>query len=169
MEDDEILEIMFSRFQMLVKGLKVIDKGYSTDDHVKKIIRSLPKKWILMVTVLNLAKDLNSISIEELFCSIRSNEIELEEDEPQKRGKFVALKSKAEKTRAYQAEEESEGSDKDSEDDDELSLISKRVNKLRKHMHNGQGKFRGAIKNVGRSNSSSGQNKQGYGKEVICF
>ena len=43
MEDDEIVETMFSRFQMLVAGLKVLDKGYSTADHVKKIIRSLPK------------------------------------------------------------------------------------------------------------------------------
>jgi hypothetical protein len=44
MEDDETVETMFSRFQMLVAGLKVLDKGYSIADHIKKIIRSLPKK-----------------------------------------------------------------------------------------------------------------------------
>ena len=44
MEDDESVETMFSRFQTLVAGLKVLNKGYSTTDHVKKIIRSLPKK-----------------------------------------------------------------------------------------------------------------------------
>lgn len=43
MEDEETIENMFSRFQNLVPGLKVMDKGYSTADHVKKIIRSLPK------------------------------------------------------------------------------------------------------------------------------
>lgn len=78
---------------MLVAGLKVMEKEYSITDHVKKIIRSLPKKWRLMVTAFKMAKDLNNISLEELVSSLRSHEFELDEDEPQKRGKFVALKS----------------------------------------------------------------------------
>ena len=59
LEEDETIETMFSRFKILVAGLKVLDKGYSTTDHVKKIIRSLPKKWRHMVTALKLEKDLN--------------------------------------------------------------------------------------------------------------
>jgi len=82
MEDDEAVEVMFSRFQTLIAGLKVLDKGYTTADHVKKIVRSLPKKWRPMVTALKLSKDLNNISLEELVSSLRSHEIELEEDEP---------------------------------------------------------------------------------------
>ena len=78
-----------------------------------------------MVTALKLEKDLNSITLEELVSSLRSHEIELEKDEPQKWGKFVALKSKPEMTRAYQVEEESNVYDEDSKDDDELYLISK--------------------------------------------
>lgn len=46
-----------------------------------------------------------------------------------------------------------------SEDDDELSLISKRVNRLWRHRHNGQGNFREDKKIVGRSDSSSGPKK----------
>ena len=84
MEDSESIKAMFSRFQILVVGLKVLDKGYSTTDHVKKIIRSLPKQWRPMVTTLKLAKDLNKISLKELVSSLRSHETELEEDEPQK-------------------------------------------------------------------------------------
>ncbi|XP_050920064.1 uncharacterized protein LOC127137668 [Lathyrus oleraceus] len=125
-EDDEKGETMFSRFQMLVARLKTMDKGYSTTDHVNKIIRSLPKKWRPMVNSLKLEKDLNSVSLKELVSYLRSHEIKLEEDE--KRGKSVTLKSKPEKTISYQVEEELEGSDEDSKDDDELSLISKRVN-----------------------------------------
>src|ERR1044072_5912134 len=67
MEEEESVETMFSIFQMLVAGLRVLDKGYSTADHVKKIIRSLPKKWRPIVTALKVAKDLNSISLEELI------------------------------------------------------------------------------------------------------
>jgi hypothetical protein len=153
---------------MLIAGLKVLDKRYSTADHVKKIIISLLKNWRHVVTNLKLAKDLNNISLEELVSSLRSHEIELEEDEPHKRGKFVVLKSKPEKTKSYQVEEESKGSGEDSEDD-ELSLISKRVNRLWRHRQNGQGKFRGARRTVGRSNSSSGPKKQGSGKKVVCY
>src|ERR1044072_2030005 len=45
MKEEESVETMFSRFQMLVTGLRLLDKGYSTSDHVKKIVRSLPAKW----------------------------------------------------------------------------------------------------------------------------
>ncbi|XP_050890418.1 uncharacterized protein LOC127095830 [Lathyrus oleraceus] len=138
MEDDETVETTFSRFQMFVAGLKILDKGYSMVDRVKKIIRSLPKKWRPMVTALKLANDLSNIILEELI-------------------------------RAYQAKEESEDSNEDSKGDDELSLISKRVNRLWKHMKNGQGKFRGAKRIVGHSDSSSGPKKQGFGKEVIRY
>ena len=79
MDEDESVETMFSRFQMLIAGLRVLNKGYSTADHVKKFIRSLPKKWRPMVTALKLSKDLNNISLEELISSLRSHEIELEE------------------------------------------------------------------------------------------
>lgn len=38
MEEDKTVETIFSRFQILTVGLKVLDKGYSTLDHVKKIV-----------------------------------------------------------------------------------------------------------------------------------
>ena len=60
-----------------------------------------------MVIALNLAKDLNKISLEELVSSFRSQERELEEDEPRKQRKFVSLKYKPKKTKAYQDEKES--------------------------------------------------------------
>src|ERR1044072_4605994 len=127
MEEEESVENMFSRFQMLVAGLRVLDKGYSTSDHVKKIIRSLHAKWRPMVTALKMAKDLNKISLEELISSLRSHEIELQEDEPLRRIKSVALKSSSKKGKALQAEEKSEGSEESSEQD-ELPLISRRIN-----------------------------------------
>src|SRR3954468_13123696 len=62
-EEDEFVETIFSRFQILVARLKVLDKGCSTSDHVKEIIRSLAVKWRPMVTALKLSKDLNNISL----------------------------------------------------------------------------------------------------------
>src|SRR4051812_42622557 len=46
MEDDENIEKMFSRFQMLTAGLRVLDKGYTKVDHVKKIIKACPEDGV---------------------------------------------------------------------------------------------------------------------------
>lgn len=70
MDGEEIVENIFSRFQTLVVGIKVLDKGYSTPNHVKKIIKILPKCWRPMVNALKLSKDLNNNSLEELFSSL---------------------------------------------------------------------------------------------------
>src|ERR1044072_845564 len=164
MEGEESVETMFSRFQMLVARLRVLDKGYSTDDHVKKIIRSLLKKWRPMVTALKMEKDLNKISLEELISSLRSHEIELQEDEPQRKAKSVALKSNSRKAKALQAEEESEASEESSEED-ELSLISRRINLLWKHR---QSRHKGPRNAKGRFESTSCQ-KKAVDKNVICF
>src|ERR1044072_106045 len=166
MEDNESVEKMFSRFQILVAGLKVLNKGYNTADHVKKIIRSLPSKWRPMVTTLKVAKDLNSVSLEELICSLRSQEIELQADEPQRKVRSVALKSNFKKDKALQAEEESEESDEESSDEDELSLISKRINKLWKHR---QSKFRGSRRAKGRFEYAYGQKKNVDKGNIICY
>src|SRR3954464_12184406 len=73
MEDDEDIEKMFSRFQTLTAGLRVLDKGYTKADHVKKIIRSLPRRWGPMVTAFKIAKNLNEVSLEELISALRSH------------------------------------------------------------------------------------------------
>src|ERR1044072_8677118 len=155
MEELESVEAMFSRFQMLVAGLRVLDKAYSTSDHVKKIIRSLPAKWIPVVTALKVAKDLNSISMEELVSSLRSHETELQADEPQKRNRSVALKSTSKKNKALQAVEESEDSEESSEED-ELSLISRRINRLWK-LRQDRRFSEGPSNGKGKFESSSGQ------------
>lgn len=63
MENDENIETMFSRFQILVFGLHILNKSYTTSDHVKKILRSLPVRYRQKVTAIPEAKDLNKISV----------------------------------------------------------------------------------------------------------
>src|SRR3954467_13741647 len=130
MEDDEDIQKMFSRFQTLTAGLRVLDKGYTKADLVKKIIRSLPRGWGPMVTAFKIAKNLNEVSLEELISAQRSHKIEMDANEPQKKGKSIALKSNNKKcTNAFQAEEVDSEESK-SEEEDELSMISRRVNQL---------------------------------------
>src|SRR3954467_4727644 len=84
-----------------------------------------------MVIAFKIIKNLNEVSLEELISALRSREIELDANEPQKKGKSIALKSNNKKcTNAFQAEEEDSEESESEEKDDELSLISRRVNQL---------------------------------------
>ncbi|XP_058774895.1 uncharacterized protein LOC131649162 [Vicia villosa] len=108
-----------------------------------------------MVSSLKLAKDMNNTSLEELISSLRSHEIELEQDEPQKGGESISLKrvKKSRKTKALQAEEEEESLE-DFDGEDELSLLSRRVVT--------------PLQKSGRFNSSSGLNKSGS-RDIFCY
>src|ERR1051325_11175522 len=162
MEEIESIEKMFSRFQTLTIGLRVLDKGYTKADHVKKIIRSLPRRWAPMVTAFKVSKDLNAISLEELISALRSHEIKLDEFEPQKNGKSIALKStKNSNVNTFQVED---GSSEDSESEDELSMISRRINKLWKYRQN---KFKNHRRSEDKGESS--EHKRFSKRSIQCY
>jgi hypothetical protein len=79
MKEDEDIEIMYSRFQTLVSGLQILKKNYVASDHVNKILRSLPVKWRPKATLIEEAKDLNTLSVEDIFISLKCHEIGLNE------------------------------------------------------------------------------------------
>lgn len=78
-----------------------------------------------MVTTLKLSKDMNNTTLKELVSSLRCHKIELDEDAPKRKVKYVVLKymGKYENTKAFQVEEEEEF-----EEEGELFLLSRRVN-----------------------------------------
>jgi len=94
MKDDENIEGMYSRFQTLVFGLQILKKSYVASDHVSKILKSLPARWRPKVTAIEEAKDLNTLSVEDLVSSLKVHEISLNEHEPAKKIKSIALPSK---------------------------------------------------------------------------
>src|SRR4051812_24469445 len=166
MEDDEDIEKMFSRFQTLTAGLRVLDKGYTKADHVKKIIRSLPRRWGPMVTAFKIAKNLNEVSLEELISALRSHEIELDANQPQKKGRSIALKSNVKKcTNAFQAKEE-DSEESESEEEDELSMISRRVNQLWKSK---QRMFKGFRSSKRFERGESSGDRRSDKKKVVCY
>ena len=81
MKDDENIEQMYSRFQSLVSGFQILKKSYVASDHVSKILRSLPARWRPKVTAIEEAKDLNTLSVEDLVSSLKAHEIGLNEHE----------------------------------------------------------------------------------------
>jgi hypothetical protein len=133
MKEDEDIETMFARFQTLVSGLQVLKKSYTTPDHVKKILRSLPVKWRPKVTAIQESKNLNDLSLENLISSLKSHELELLTDEPVKKSKPLALKSSQKSSKAlkakvieYEEEEASEEVPEEESEDEEMILLTKR-------------------------------------------
>ena len=137
MKEDENIETMYSRFQTLVSGLQILKKRYVASDHVNKILRSLPAKWRPKVTAIEEAKDLNTLSVEDLISSLKCHEIGLNEQEPIKKHKSIALKSRGKSSKALKAlESEEESASEDSEEDPEIvqkmAMLSNKLQYLAK-------------------------------------
>jgi len=118
MKDDESIEQMYSRFQTLVSGLQILKKSYVASDHVSKILRSLPARWRPKVTAIEEAKDLNTLSVEDLVSSLKAHEIGLNEHGPARKVKSIALPSKGKSSKAFKViESEDESPDGYSDED----------------------------------------------------
>lgn len=129
MKEDEDIETMFSRFQILVFGIQVLNKSYIISGHVNNILRSLPVIYRPKVTTIQEAKDLNTLSLESLIRNLQSHEMKLNWEESSKKPKSLALRSFAKTIKApkiYNSEEasQSEGFEEDS-DEEEMSFIIK--------------------------------------------
>jgi len=160
MKEDESIETMYSRFQTLVSGLQILKKSYVAPDHVNKILRSLPAKWRPKVTTIEEAKDLNTLSVEDLISSLKCHEIRLNEHEPIKKSKSIALKSRGKSSKALKAlESEEESTSEDSNEDPEIvqkmAMLSNKLQYLAK-------------KNK-RFLSRSGSHKSSRKEEKGCF
>ena len=96
MKKDENISETSTRFTNIVNCLKALGKIYTNQENVRKILRSLPKKWEAKMTVISEARDLKVLTLEELFGSLMTYELEMNsklEEEDVKPKKNFALKS----------------------------------------------------------------------------
>jgi len=100
MKDNESIEAMYSRFQTPVSILQILKKIYVSSDHVNKILKSLLARWTPEVTAIEEAKDLNTLSVEDLISSLKVHEIGLNEHESAKKPKSITLASKGMSSKA---------------------------------------------------------------------
>ena len=133
MKEDESIEQMYSRFQTLVSGLQILKKSYVPSDHVSKILRSLPARWIPKVTTIEEAKDLNTLSVEDLVSSLKVHEIGLNEHEPAKKVKSIALPSRGKSSKAFkvvESKDESPDGDSDEDPTEKMAMLSNKLEYL---------------------------------------
>jgi len=67
---------------------------------VSKILRSLHARWRPKVTAIEETKDLNTLSVEDLVNSLKVHEISLNEHEPAKKSKSIAIPFKGKSSKA---------------------------------------------------------------------
>ncbi|XP_039682977.1 uncharacterized protein [Medicago truncatula] len=108
-------------------------QAYSTHDRIRKILRCLPSVWRPMVTAITQAKDLKSMNLEDLIGSLRAHEVVLQGDKPVKKVKTLALKA-SQQTPSVADEDVQEPQEleevHEEEAEDELALISKRIQRM---------------------------------------
>ena len=124
MKDDESIEEMYSRFHTLVSRLQILKKSYVASDHVSKILRSFPARWRPKVTAIEEAKDLNTLSVEDLVSSLKVHKMSLNEHESSKKNKSIVLPSKGKSSKAFKViESEEESPDGDSNEDPTKKMV----------------------------------------------
>ena len=126
MKPNESIVEMFTRFTDIINGLEGLGKMISEQDKVSKIIRYLPPKWNSKTKVIEEAKNLKELPLEELIGSLMTYEMkivrqekEIQEEEGKK--KSIALKAQEEKV---------VDETKINNMEDDIALIIKRVQKL---------------------------------------
>ena len=100
---------------------------------MSKILRSLPARWRPKVTAIDEAKDLNTLSVEDLVSSLKVHEISLNEHEPTKKSKSIALPSKGKSSQALKvvdSEEESPDGDSDEDPTEKMVMLSNKLEYL---------------------------------------
>jgi len=140
MKEGEDIQTMFGHFQTILNKLRSLGRHY---DHNDKILRSLSRKWRLQVTTLRTIKNLNSMTLEDLVGILKVYEKKLAQDEGTKKGKSLALtvqrpnhnyvsKETSSKALAINDASEEESNDDDfDEEDNELSLTTRKIWKIR--------------------------------------
>lgn len=133
MSENETIDEMYARFTTIVNEMRSLGKAYSTHDRIRKILRCLPSVWRPMVTAITQAKDLKSMNLEDLIGSLRAHEVVLQGDKPVKKVKTLALKA-SQQTPSVADDEVQEPQELDEvheeEAEDELALISKRIQRM---------------------------------------
>ncbi|XP_042495228.1 ecto-NOX disulfide-thiol exchanger 2-like isoform X2 [Macadamia integrifolia] len=159
MHKNESIFVMFSRFTNIVNKLKALNKDYTQEEKVMKVLHSLPKKkWRPMVTAIQNTQDLENLSLDELMGMLQTHEVELQDDDLEEqeesretRKNAIALKM-------------THGSDKEESEDEQILLLSRHFHKFLKSKKGRKlNKGQPSRDNKGKNYSNEKSN------EVICY
>jgi RNA-binding protein YhbY len=128
MQEDETFNEFYIKLNVVRNSMINLGKNVSNAKLIKKIMRSLSKRFRIKVTTIKESKDLDTMKIEELVGSLQTYEFSLPQP---KKNKFIALKTVRKKR--------NNSSDEESMYEEDMALIVRKFNRLFK---TGKGNFR---------------------------
>ncbi|GJX41441.1 zf-CCHC domain-containing protein [Tanacetum coccineum] len=114
--DNETIHCAFARFNTIVTSLKPLDESFSSCNHVRKFLRTLPIKWRLKMMAIEESKDLSTLLLDELIGNLKVYEVVLEKDSKASKNKKEKYKSLALKAKKVSSSEEASCSDSNVEE-----------------------------------------------------
>ncbi|XP_074313649.1 uncharacterized protein LOC141648837 [Silene latifolia] len=148
MHEDEPIKSMSSRFSSITNELSNLGRQFETEDIVRKILRSLTRKWRQKVTAIEECRDLATLTYEALMGSLMAHEITLDNDAEEKpKAKGLALNAVS--------------SDNENDLEEEVALLSKRIAKIIRKQNQGKFESYKPKKSVSSSSSSRSTSRMG--------
>ncbi|XP_016168477.1 uncharacterized protein LOC107611023 [Arachis ipaensis] len=130
MKEDESIDQMFKRFSIIINNLDAIGRNYSEGTLVRKILRSLTKKWEVKSIAISERNDLIKITYDELRGKLLAYETTHMSQDKDDKKKNIALKSRM----TAQGEESD-----DSFSDEEMVLFARKMRRLLRYKNKGKG------------------------------
>ncbi|GKD09024.1 UBN2 domain-containing protein [Tanacetum coccineum] len=134
----EILKSIIARLIFSLKNTRNPD--YSSKNHVGKFLRALPLKWRAKVAVIEEAKDLAALPLDELIGNLKVYEMVLDNDgvgsKATKKVKSLALKAKVTREQTSNDSDSQGGSDEEF-DEEEVEVFNLLARNFRKFFHKG--------------------------------
>ncbi|GJZ92873.1 hypothetical protein Tco_0664938 [Tanacetum coccineum] len=106
--EEESIDNAFARFNTIITSLKALDEGFSSKNYVRKFLRALHLKWR--------AKDLTSLSLDELIGNLKVYEVIIKNDSEMVKGKREQDRSLALKAKKKSSDEDSLTSESEDEE-----------------------------------------------------
>ncbi|GJW12617.1 UBN2 domain-containing protein [Tanacetum coccineum] len=148
--NEETIDSGFTRFNAIVTSLKSLDQDYSSKNCVRKFLRALPLKWRAKVTAIEEAKDLATLTFDELIGNLKVYEMVLDNDgvaskTTKEKVKSLALKAKVTRDQTSYDSDSQGGSDEevDEEEAKAFNLLARNFCKFFRKGQNRFGKDRG--------------------------
>jgi hypothetical protein len=146
MEEEETFDEFYSKLSTIRNSTINLGKKMTDAKMVKKILRSLPPRFIPQVAAITQSQDLETMRVEELVGSLQTFELLLPKP---RNSKNLALKIKTTKGRPVDFFDEEFG------DDEELAMMAR--------------KFKKFLRNNGNSRSRESKNSVNPSREVKCY
>jgi hypothetical protein len=146
MEEEETFDEFYSKLRTIRNSTINLGKKMTDAKMVKKILRSLPPRFIPQIAAITQSQDLETMRVEELVGSLQTFELLLPKP---RNSKNLALKIKTTKGRPVDFFDEEFG------DDEELAMMAR--------------KFKKFLRNNGNSRSRESKNSVNPSREVKCY